>query len=142
MPSPFLRVYSKNSVVAEKYEAMVRLGIANSRMKDFCDVWMLSKTFGFRGATLAEAIKSTFAGRKTDLPTDEPIAFSKDFSEDAAKQAQWTAFVKRSRLSVSAGTLDGITTSIRAFLLPPTESLVKGKPFLFDWMPGGPWKKG
>lgn len=142
MPSPSLRTYSKDSVVAEKYESMVRLGIANSRMKDFCDVWMLSEVFSFNGTTLAKALQSTFTRRRTALPTGEPIALSKDFAEDAAKQAQWTAFVNRSRLSVSTGTLASITTCIRTFLLPPTESLVKGEPFHLDWMPCGPWKKG
>jgi predicted nucleotidyltransferase component of viral defense system len=142
MPPPSIRIYSKDSVIAEKYEAMVRLGIANSRMKDFCDVWMLSETSYFNGTTIAEAIRSTFARRKTDLPISEPIAFTTDFAEDTAKQLLWTAFVNRSRLIAPAGSLDSITTSIRAFLLPPTRNLLKGEPFDLDWAPGGPWKKG
>ena len=142
MPPPSILTYSKDSVIAEKYEAIVRLGIANSRMKDFCDVWMLSETFSFNGATLVEAIESTFARRKTDLPMGEPVALTSDFARDMVKQTQWTAFVNRSRLSVSVGMLDSITTSIRAFLLPPTESLVKEVSFHLGWIPGEPWKKG
>jgi predicted nucleotidyltransferase component of viral defense system len=142
MPSPSLRAYSKDSVVAEKYESMVRLGIANSRMKDFCDVWMLGRTFDFKGTTLANAIQSTFTRRRTPLPVDDPIALSKDFSEDAMKQTQWKAFFNRSQLSLPAITLDTVTQAIRLFVLPPTQSLVKRGTFDLHWGPGGPWSIG
>ena len=80
LPAPKLRAYPIYTVVAEKLEAMIYLGEPNSRMKDFFDVWFLSQRFEFSGQTLMEAIKATFQQRKTPLPNESPIAFSKDFA--------------------------------------------------------------
>ena len=71
-PAPKLRGYRHETVVAEKFEAIVKLGRANSRMKDFYDIWMLSRTHEFKGDALARAIAATFARRKTDIPTEPP----------------------------------------------------------------------
>lgn len=88
MPAPRLRTYSKESVVAEKYESMVRLGIANSRMKDFYDVWILLREFDFKGEILCKAIQATFERQKTPLPESTPLALSTEFSKDTIKQTQ------------------------------------------------------
>ncbi|MBS1832401.1 MAG: nucleotidyl transferase AbiEii/AbiGii toxin family protein [Acidobacteria bacterium] len=92
-PSPKLRAYAPETVIAEKFQAMVALGRANSRMKDFYDVWALSKTFTFDPERLARAIRATFARRNTAIPVEKPDALTEAFSADPAKQRQWTAFI-------------------------------------------------
>jgi hypothetical protein len=141
MPAPRLRTYSRESVVAEKYEAMVRLGIPNSRMKDFYDVWILQREFDFKGDTICKAIQTTFERRKTTLPESTPLALSSEFALDKAKQTQWKAFTSRARLRIPAGDLDRVIGQIHSFLLPPTEALIQGKQFTLLWPAGGPWRK-
>jgi hypothetical protein len=92
LPAPRLRAYAPEAVIAEKFQAMVALGRANSRMKDFYDIWILTKTFDFAPDRLARAIAATFARRQTALPTDRPDALTADFAEDPLKQRQWAAF--------------------------------------------------
>jgi hypothetical protein len=75
-------------MIAEKFEAMVSLGLANSRMKDFYDIWSLSREFSFDGASLSEAIRKTFARRGTGFPTAMPVVFTQEFFDDANKQRQ------------------------------------------------------
>jgi len=87
-PGPKLHAYSKESVVAEKFEAMVKLGMANSRMKDFYDLWVLAQRFEFESATLAGAIQATFQTRRTSLPRSSPLALQADFYEFPTKQKQ------------------------------------------------------
>ncbi len=82
---PKLKAYPRYTVVAEKMEAMVKLGLANSRTKDFYDVWLLSRLFYFDGQILAQALKNTFDRRSTSLPVTVPTALSPAFSEDAQK---------------------------------------------------------
>ena len=89
--APTLRVYPVYTVIAEKYQAMVILGQANSRMKDFFDLAEIARRTELDGATLAAAIAATFARRQTNLPTERPLALTKQFSEDAAKLRQWQA---------------------------------------------------
>lgn len=92
LPAPRLRAYAPETVIAEKFQAMVTLGRANSRMKDFYDIWILTKTFDFAPDRLARAIAATFARRQTAIPTDRPDALTPDFAEDPLKQRQWAAF--------------------------------------------------
>nr|WP_249138016.1 nucleotidyl transferase AbiEii/AbiGii toxin family protein [Caulobacter sp. S6] len=79
--------------MAEKFQAEAALGMVNSRMKDFFDLWAIANTFDFAGPVLAAAIPATFACRETPLPTQAPLAFTADFAE--AKQTQWSAFHRR-----------------------------------------------
>jgi hypothetical protein len=141
MPAPRLRRYSRDSVVAEKYEATVRLGIANSRMKDFYDVWIMLREFGFEGATFCSAIQTTFKRRNTPLPETTPLALTSEFSKDTSKQAQWGAFSSRARLRIVADDLESVIGRISSFLFPPTEALVSGRQFKSFWPPGGPWQE-
>ena len=97
LPAPQLRGYSRESTIAEKFEAMVKLGILNSRMKDFYDIWLILRHFNFEGPTLAEAILKTFSTRGTDVQS-EPIALTNTFAEDPAKAAQWRGFIRKNRL--------------------------------------------
>jgi hypothetical protein len=93
-PAPRLRAYPRETVIAEKFQAMVVLGRANSRMKDFHDIWVLKHSFAFKGDVLARAIAATFARRKTEVPAERPDALSRAFAEDPLKQRQWQAFLQ------------------------------------------------
>jgi len=96
-PAPHLRCYSKESTVAEKFEAAVRHGDLNSRMKDFFDIWFLSRQFDFEGASLARAIREVFSRRDTEL-SQEVVPLSPTFAQEPSKAVQWRAFRKRNRL--------------------------------------------
>ena len=96
-PAPILRVYPKYTVVAEKFEAMTSLGITNSRLKDFYDIWILMQTLDFQGSILSQALKATFEQRQTKLPNSKaPLALTSAFAEDYSKQKQWQGFSPRS----------------------------------------------
>jgi predicted nucleotidyltransferase component of viral defense system len=95
-----LRAYPRETVIAEKFQAMTVLGRANSRMKDFYDVWILLNTYEFDTDRLRNAIAATFERRKTALPSSPPDAFTADFSQDASKQRQWAAFTRDLALAV------------------------------------------
>ncbi len=115
MPSPRLRAYPQETVIAEKLHAMVTLGLANSRMKDYYDVWMLVRTFEIAPARLRRAIEATFARRGTPLPAALPEGLTDAFAQDDAKQRQWVAFVRN--LSSSAPALRDIVTELRAVVM-------------------------
>ncbi len=118
MPAPILSAYNVETVIAEKFEAMVSLGLANSRMKDFYDVWAIQKFMKPDPATLARAIRATFDRRGTELPKELPLALTDAFSRDQSKQKQWAAFANRVAVSHSAtGTLYETVDDIRPFLM-------------------------
>lgn len=135
--APRIRAYPRETVVAEKVQAMVQLGIANSRMKDYYDVWYLAQTFRFDGATLARALERTFERRRTLLPLDVPTALSSVFSEDSGKRRQWRAFLSKSRLD--AQDLDAVVAHVAAFVLRPIQGVAEGRRFDLTWPVGGPW---
>jgi predicted nucleotidyltransferase component of viral defense system len=115
-PAPQLRGYARETVIAEKFQAIVMLGRANSRMKDFYDIWLMSRTFAFDGDRLARAIKATFARRNTAIPDALPDGLSGDFGSDPGKIAQWEAF--RRDLASDPGPLPDVCTALAAFLMP------------------------
>jgi Nucleotidyl transferase AbiEii toxin, Type IV TA system len=94
MPSPHLRAYPPETVIAEKFHAMVALGRANSRMKDYYDVWMLTRAFEIEPERLRRAIAATFARRNTVIPAVVPDGLSDAFAADPGKQRQWDAFAR------------------------------------------------
>lgn len=116
--APTLRVYPVYTVIAEKYQAMVMLGQANSRMKDFYDLAVIARRTQLEGATLAAAIAATFARRQTVLPTERPLALTSRFSEDAAKLRQWQAFLSKNR--IEAASLGDTVALLDALLWRPT----------------------
>lgn len=143
--APRLRAYPKEAVVAEKFQAMMDLGVANSRMKDFYDVWFLAERFAFEGAPLAEAIRRTFERRRTAPPGAEPpLALTGAFAGNAEKQRQWAAFTRKGRLQAENLTLRTVVSRIRPFLMEPAAALAQSKPqgmpFDYTWRPGGPWR--
>lgn len=139
LPAPVLAAYSRESVVSEKYQAVVELGIANTRLKDFFDLYVLSDRFAFDGSTLTDAIRATFGRRGTALPDGIPTGLSNDFAQDRAKQTQWSAFVRKGKLDAAPQILTPVVLRLREFLAPPTETLRAGGAFDRVWPPGGPW---
>ena len=113
---PRLRAYARETVVAEKFQAMVMLGLANTRMKDFYDIWMLSRSYDFDGERLSRAIAATFERRGTAIPGDLPDALTTAFSTDATKQRQWEAFARD--LAAEVPSLEVIVVDLAGFLMP------------------------
>ncbi len=138
-PAPELKGYSMESAIAEKFHAMVKRGILNSRMKDFHDVWMLSRTYDFQGAMLAEAIKKTFANRQTKVPA-APAVFDPSFAEERDKIAQWRGFIRKSGLSGAPGSFADAVAAIREFLEPIATTLSRQGEFHGTWKASGPWR--
>ena len=132
-PAPTLRVYPVYTVIAEKYQAMVILGQANSRMKDFFDLAVIARRTKLDGATLAAAIAATFARRQTHLPTERPLALTKQFSEDAAKLRQWQAFLNKNH--IEAGSLSDTVSLLDDLLWPPTEIAAACSQATATWCP-------
>ncbi|MDA8089524.1 MAG: nucleotidyl transferase AbiEii/AbiGii toxin family protein [Nitrospiraceae bacterium] len=137
MPAPRLLCYSRESTIAEKFEAMVKLGELNSRMKDFYDIWLLSRQFDFEGQKLAEAIRLTFDRRGTALP-DTVATFTKDFVD--AKQAQWKAFAKKLKQEHIPQAFIDIAAAVSTFLAPLAAALAAGTSAPAKWTAPGPWK--
>lgn len=138
MPAPRLLGYTRESVIAEKFHAMVKLGILNSRMRDFFDVWLLSRQFEFDGYDLALAVRKTFARRRTAVPS-LPTALGKAFSEDHMKITQWRAFLRKNRLLTVPMELVDVIGELSDFIGPVAEALSAKEMFYGSWRPSGPW---
>jgi len=124
-PAPRLRVYPRYTVVAEKLDAMITLGVANSRMKDYFDLWVLAQHSDFDGAVLRQAIDATLSRRGTGIPPDVPFGLSDAFATDSQKQMQWQGFLKKNRLE--ALSLNQVVADLRKFLMPPLQDLASGQ---------------
>lgn len=138
-PTAQLYAYSKETVIAEKFEAMVLLGIGNTRMKDFYDLWYLSQNFTFQGDLFCQAIIATFDRRRTPIPISIPLALSSEFANDETKQQQWLAFVRKGKLSEDNLVLPQIVSLLQDFLVPPTTAIVQQVKFNLFWSPGQGW---
>ncbi len=139
-PSPRLRSYPPEVVVAEKLHAMVVLGSKNSRMRDFYDIHMLAERRAFDGTRLIEAICATFERRRTPLPDELPLALTATFAEVEGKRGQWNAFLERNQIGVVAESLDAVVGSIAAFLGPALIGARSDAAFEQAWSRGGPWR--
>ncbi|MDQ6976418.1 MAG: nucleotidyl transferase AbiEii/AbiGii toxin family protein [Mariprofundaceae bacterium] len=118
MPIPKLKAYPVETVIAEKFEAMVHLGLANSRLKDFYDIWTILNFIPYDAGILSKAIHNTFSRRGTALPSGVPLALTDEFSADAGKQKQWKAFVQKAGVQKSANvTLQETVDEIRPLLM-------------------------
>lgn len=119
LPIPKLRAYSKETVIAEKFHAMVHRGIANSRMKDFYDIWVLATTYQFEANILKKAIKATFKRRDTQPPIELPLALRAEYAEDPTKMAQWSAFIRKGKLITPESiTLKQVVPILEKFIMP------------------------
>jgi predicted nucleotidyltransferase component of viral defense system len=137
-PGPLLRVYPRETVVAEKLDAIVQLGLANSRMKDFYDLAVLARKFEFDGELLVRAIRATFERRGTPVPTKLPAGLSSEFAEDAQKRTQWTAFLRKTG-AVQPQSLESVIAEVRRFAEQPLSATAGLQPPPRRWPPGGPW---
>jgi hypothetical protein len=135
-PSPFLLCYSRESSIAEKFEAMLKLRELNSQMKDFYDIWLLSRHFGFEGKILSEAIRLTLEQRGTELP-EKIVAFSHDFI--ATKQIQWNAFRKKLEQIHVPDEFEDIVIKVKEFIDPISSALISRRPPPLKWSAPGPW---
>jgi hypothetical protein len=135
MPEPQLRVYPRYTVVAEKLEALTSLGMLNSRMKDFFDLWVLAKHSDFNGAVLARAVTATFERRSTPIPHDIPIGLSDEFINDTHKTKQWQAFLSKNALLPMS--LPEVIADLREFLLPV---LLSDSAHNMNWQAGDGWR--
>lgn len=124
-PAPKLRAYPLETVIAEKFQAMVHLGLANTRLKDFYDIWVLARIYEFKDDRLARAIKATFARRKTKIPADRPDALTNAYANDPTKVQQWAAFIQD--VAVNPGPLPGVVETLAAFLMPHAEKALNLK---------------
>ncbi|MBX9681373.1 MAG: nucleotidyl transferase AbiEii/AbiGii toxin family protein [Gemmataceae bacterium] len=138
-PAPQLLGYPRETVVAEKFEAMTKLGLLNSRMKDFYDLWVLRRQFDFDGGTLATAIRRTFAHRKTAVVA-RPTALTAAFGEDAAKQTQWQGFLRKTRLDDVPPSLQSVIDELAPFLVPVAAAVETRSAFEWFWTAPGPWR--
>jgi len=133
LPAPRIRMYPRETVVAEKFQAMVSLSTANTRVKDYYDMWHLAQTYQFDGESLGNAVRRTFGRRATDVPTAVPLGLSGAYLDDPNRVRQWTGFSGQ----VGADSLVSFPqagATIRDFVLPVIKSDFTGV-----WRPGGPW---
>jgi hypothetical protein len=137
-PAPQLHGCSKENLVAEKFQAMVRFGELNSRMKDFYDVWAVSQRLDFDGTRLSDAIEATFANRGTDIPAD-PEPLRPAFAEGAMGYRQWRGFLRRHRLEAVQAPLARVIADLALFLAPAARELAAGRAFNATWHAPGPW---
>lgn len=135
-PPPAMLCYSRESAIAEKFDAMLKHGELNSRMKDFYDIWLLSRQFDFKGSTLADAIRRTLERRGTTLP-EEIVAFTGDFA--ATRQSHWAAFLKRLRQTDAPMEFADVVSALNGFLAPVISSVSSQSSPPGAWAAPGPW---
>jgi predicted nucleotidyltransferase component of viral defense system len=138
--TPHLSAYPKETVIAEKLEAMISLGEANSRMKDFYDIHFLSRHYPFDGNILSQAIAATFTGRGTAIPTGEIYPLTSAFSRDSARQRLWAGFLKRLGLKEVETSFEVVVQQIAVFVQPPLQTAGQNTKFSRKWSPSGPWE--
>ena len=140
MPAPDLSAYSWETLIAEKFQAMVFLGSINSRMKDFYDVWLLTNEAAIDGSILQLAIKTTFKNRSTPLPANLSILFSQSFSDE--KQRQWHSFINRENMTSSElDDFSKIVERLDYFLSPIVDTVHNMKEFKALWIPAKGWSR-
>lgn len=140
MPSPHIKAYPVETVVAEKLETIASKGILNSRMKDFYDLRVLAQEIEFDGSNLSKAIKATFDRRGTRIPNDQPTAFTEEFYANPNKQVQWQAFLRTNKLENEKLELHEVIIYMERFLMPPLSAAANDDSFTKKWPAGGPWK--
>ena len=138
-PAPKIRAYPMESVISEKTQTVVSLGMQNSRMKDYFDIWVLSRRFSFKGASLVRAINTTFDRRKTAIPQQIPIGLREEFALDEDKNKQWNAFLSRIGLKRQTIVLSEVIKRLQEFLISPLSAAAQNKQFNQFWEAGGPW---
>lgn len=137
-PPAHLLAYPRETMVAEKLEAMIRHGETNSRVRDFLDIWLLSRQFEFAGDGLLRAVQATFRARGTRLD-DDPACFTTPFAEDQSRQIMWATFLRRSQIEGAPATFAEVVQGVNGFVGPLLEALRSGEDLALRWDPPGPW---
>lgn len=137
-PAPRLLAYPRETVVAEKLEAMTILGLLNSRMKDYFDLMLLSRLYEFEGSQLLRAVSATFKRRSTEIESS-PVGLTAQFVSAPGKAGQWRAFLRRSRFESDYAELREAVTAVSGFAAPVLLAGAAGRQFASVWKPGGPW---
>ena len=138
-PTPTLYAYPRETLVAEKFEAIVALDLANSRMKDFYDLLAMSRLFSFDGVTLAAAIRATFETRATAIPRERPPPLTHAFSEDPQKIRQWRSFLARDPLLIHEPDLHTVIRELGDFIMPAALAALDDRHILGRWTFNGGW---
>ena len=141
LPPPKIRTYPKETVVAKKLDAIIVLGLANSRMKDYFDLWTLATHFEFEGSLLQRAIKATLKRRGRTLTTPALSGLQPEFAHRPAKQTQWKAFLRRILPEHLDLDLEEVVSVIHEFLNPVLEAMAADQTFQKDWEPEHGWTK-
>ena len=140
LPKPKIKGYPAESVISEKFEAMVKLGLLNSRMKDFYDIWLMMRQFKFSGSKLAEALKRTFEHRKTPLPEKSPLFAEEIYDEKSDRQTLWKAFLAKGEIQHAPEKLSVVANDIEGFLIQPIQTIIKKEKLNKVWEAPGKWK--
>lgn len=139
MPAPKIKIYPKETVIAEKFEAMVKLDIENTRLKDFYDVWKLSKEFEFSSEQLIKAITLTFEKRETEIPKEVPTAFTEAFYQNQKKLMQWRSFLKKTRADTEKS-FEEVCLRLNNFLFPLIQAINEQQSFNKKWNSESGWQ--
>jgi hypothetical protein len=134
-----LNAYPVEASIAEKFHAMVNLDMQNSRVKDFYDIWILSRTLVFSGPELSLAIESTFERRNTEVPVSPPVALTARFHLEPVHVRQWAAFARRIGESALANEFSQVVNDLAEFLMPAAKAATASAEFFYRWEPRGPW---
>jgi len=140
LPKPRLRAYRPDTAIAEKLHAMVRLGMRNSRLRDFYDVFFISRHEQFTLSTLADAVRATFERRGTEIPEGQPVALTPAFAQAPDKRTQWQAFIKKSGMKIEPLELEAVIEQLAEFFRPLLRSPSGDTDINLVWKPGGPWQ--
>ena len=139
-PQPCLKGYPIESIISEKFEAMIKLGLLNSRMKDFYDIWLLMHQFNYNGLQLTEAIKKTFEHRKTSYPQGKLLFADEIYDEKSDRQVLWKAFLEKQNIKYAPIMLSEVAREIEKFLIEPLESIKANQQFNKEWKSSGTWE--
>lgn len=138
-PAPDIRAYPRETVVAEKLEAIVKLGLLNTRYKDYFDLRFIAGRFELDGTLLTEAVRNTFRRRGRPLPVAIPDGLADAFAQVPGKEAQWVAFCRRTRVPQPHPSLAEVVSAVREFLWPVVQAAANAAPSPGRWKPPGPW---
>lgn len=136
--SPEVLGYTAESIIADKFEAMVSRNETNTRLKDFYDIWVLSEIREFEGRHLQEAIASTFQFFKTDIPKEVAFCLTPEFFERPDKLAQWKAFLGNTKISIELNLADA-AKRIEELLMPVCAQIRSNQEFKAKWVPNKGW---
>jgi hypothetical protein len=143
LPAPKLRAYPRETSVAEKFEAVVKLDTRNSRMKGFQDLWTLAGAFAFDGERLRNPVVACFERRATPWTAETPRALTPAFYRTSEIETRWRNYLTAGAvLAAPPAQFEIIGKRIVRFLGPVRDSIVAAQPFAQTWPPGGPWSRG